>query len=155
MIYKGGFMDNKELRKMNRKELLKIILAQTKRIEDLELEIKKVKGELNSKKIEIEEAGNIAEAALKLNKVFETAEIAAEQYIKAIKNKEDKDYQKMLKEYEKEKKRMLKKVESDCLKKREEADSYIKDIEMKVKAMVEGNKDLAKEIKIRKGKKKA
>lgn len=155
MIYKGGFMDNKELRKMNRKELLEIILAQTKRIEDLELEIKKVKGELNSKKIEIEEAGNIAEAALKLNKVFETAEIAAEQYIKAIKNKEDKDYQKMLKEYEKEKKRMLKKVESDCLKKREEADSYIKDIEMKVKAMVEGNKDLAKEIKIRKGKKKA
>ena len=116
-------MDNKELRKMNRKELLEIILAQTKRIEDLELEIKKVKGELNSKKIEIEEAGNIAEAALKLNKVFETAEIAAEQYIKAIKNKEDKDYQKMLKEYEKEKKRMLKKVESDCLKKKEEADN--------------------------------
>ena len=155
MIYKGGFMDNKELRKMNRKELLEIILAQTKRIEDLELEIKKVKVELNSKKIEIEEAGNIAEAALKLNKVFETAEIAAEQYRKAIKNKEDKDYQRMLKEYEKEKKRMLKKVESDCLKKREEADSYIKDIEMKVKEMIEGNKDLAKEIKIRKGKKKA
>lgn len=155
MIYKGGFMDNKELRKMNRRELLEIILAQTKRIEDLELEMKKVKGELNSKKIEIAEAGNIAEAALKLNKVFETAEIAAEQYRKAIKNKEDKDYQKMLKEYEKEKKRMLKKVESDCLKKKEEADNYIKDIEMKVKEMVEGNKELAKEIKIRKGKKKA
>ena len=138
MIYKGGFMDNKELRKMNRKELLEIILAQTKRIEDLELEIKKVKGELNSKKIEIEKA-----------------EIAAEQYRKAIKNKEDKDYQKMLKEYEKEKKKMLKKVESDCLKRKEEADNYIKDIEMKVKEMIEGNKDLAKEIKIRKGKKKA
>lgn len=48
-------MDNKELRKLGRKDLLEIILAQTKRIEELETELKKTNSELNSKKIAIEE----------------------------------------------------------------------------------------------------
>ena len=47
-------MDNKELRKLGRKDLLEIILAQTKRIEELETELKKTNSELNSKKIAIE-----------------------------------------------------------------------------------------------------
>ena len=48
-------MDNKELRKLGRKDLLEIILAQTKRIEELETELKKTNSELNSKKIAIEQ----------------------------------------------------------------------------------------------------
>lgn len=40
-----------------------------------------------SRSIELEEAGNIAEAALKLNKVFEAAQDAADQYIYNLKQR--------------------------------------------------------------------
>ena len=47
-----------------------------------------------SRVIELEEAGNIAEASLKLNGIFEAAQRAAEQYLINIKRIADSDYQK-------------------------------------------------------------
>ena len=63
-------MEAKDLRKIKRKELLELMLAQAKRIEELENNLTKVTNELNSKKIKIKESGSIAEASLKLNLVF-------------------------------------------------------------------------------------
>lgn len=44
-----------------------------------------------NRQIELEEAGSIAEAALRLNKVFETAQKAADQYILNLKQRCEKD----------------------------------------------------------------
>ena len=53
-------MNNKELRKLNRKDLLEILLEQTKRIEELEIELEKVKNELTERKSSLKEVGSLA-----------------------------------------------------------------------------------------------
>lgn len=78
-------METKELRKLNKKDLLELLLLQKKRIDDLEKEVSKLKNDLKNKKIDIEKSGNIAEAALKLNNIFEVAQKAADQYLYNIK----------------------------------------------------------------------
>ena len=74
-------MPEKELNKLNRKQLLELLLRQTERVEALEQELNETKQKLEDRRITEMEAGSIAEAALKLNKVFEAAEAAAAQYV--------------------------------------------------------------------------
>ena len=74
-------MTEKELKKLNRKQLLELLLRQTERVEALEQELNETKQKLEDRRITEMEAGSIAEAALKLNKVFEAAEAAAAQYV--------------------------------------------------------------------------
>jgi hypothetical protein len=78
-------MTDKELKRLRRAELLEMLLEQTKRVEELEAELEKKNRELEDKRVSISEAGNIAEAALKLNGVFEAAQRAAEQYLENVK----------------------------------------------------------------------
>ena len=79
-------MEQKDLKKIKRAELLELMLAQAQRIKELEIELTKVREELNSKKLKIKESGSIAEASLKLNKVFESAQLAADQYYDGFKD---------------------------------------------------------------------
>ena len=73
------------LRKMKRKDLLEILLLQNKKINELEKELSNTKALLERKEIIIYESGSIAEASLKLNKVFEVAQKAADDYLKGVK----------------------------------------------------------------------
>ena len=77
-------MDDRDLRKLNRQELLEILLELTQENEELKAELEKTNRKLQSKRIALEEAGNIAEASLRLNRVFEAAQNAADQYIKNL-----------------------------------------------------------------------
>ena len=79
-----------DVKKMSRKDLLELLVAQSKKIDELELELEQTKTLLNSKQIMISEAGSIAEASLRLNKIFELAQEAADQYLENIKNVNDK-----------------------------------------------------------------
>lgn len=74
-------MTDKELRHLRRSELLELLLEQTRRCAALELRIEELEGQLEERKIRIKESGSIAEAALKLNHVFEAAEAACRQYV--------------------------------------------------------------------------
>lgn len=76
----------KNLRKLKRKDLLEILLLQNKKIEELEEELNSTKQLINSREIIISQSGSIAEASLKINKIFEVAQIAADDYLKSIKN---------------------------------------------------------------------
>jgi len=78
-----------DLKKMSRRDLLEILVLQSKKIDSLEEELDKVNEQLSSKQILLKEAGTIAEASLKLNKVFETAQQAADQYLENIKKIEE------------------------------------------------------------------
>jgi len=80
-------VDDKRLKKISKKELLEILLAQAKKIEELETELKEVKEELNSRRIEIKKSGSIAEAALKLNGIFELAQKTADEYVENVKER--------------------------------------------------------------------
>ena len=69
---------------MKRVDLLDIMVIQSKENESLKSQLDEALEELNERKIQINEAGSIAEAALQLNKVFEAAEKAGSQYLENI-----------------------------------------------------------------------
>lgn len=77
-------MTDKELRKLNRKELLEILLEQQKKIDALEAELKEKNEELESRRVKISNAGSIAEAAVSMTNLFEEAEKAVEIYLANI-----------------------------------------------------------------------
>ena len=58
-------MTDKELRRLHREDLLQILIAQQKQIEDLSAALEDSEKALNDRKIAIEESGSLAEAALK------------------------------------------------------------------------------------------
>ena len=70
-----------------------------------------VNKELESKRIIIKESGSIAEASLKINKVFETAQLAADQYLENIKRLLT-EQEKINSKLEKEKDKLKKKTTS-------------------------------------------
>ncbi len=78
-------MTEKELRKLNRKQLLELLLRQTERTEHLQKKLNEAEEKIKDKLLIETEAGSIAEASLKLNGVFEAAEAAASQYLENIK----------------------------------------------------------------------
>lgn len=78
-------MTDKELRKLKRIEILELLLEQSRENERLKAEIAAVNKKLEDKEIAIKESGSIAEAALKLNGIFEAAQKAADQYLENLK----------------------------------------------------------------------
>ena len=84
-------LSDKELRRLKRAELLEMLLEQSRENEALmtELEeknriIEALNLKLENRKIDLKNAGTIAEASFKLNGVFEAAEKAAEQYLENL-----------------------------------------------------------------------
>lgn len=77
-------MTDRELRKLSRAELLELLLEQMRENERLQTELETARKQLAEKKLEIDEAGSIAEASLRLNGVFQAAQDACAQYIENI-----------------------------------------------------------------------
>ena len=126
-------MKLKELRKANRKELLEIILAQTNRIEELEIALDDVSKKLNSKKIIMKESGSLAEATIKLSEIFEHADLVAEEYLEKVKENcliMEKETKKECREI---KKKMIAEAEKKCQKLEEQAKKQITQKEKKSK----------------------
>ncbi len=74
----------KEFRKLKRTDLIEIIAQYQQREEKLTKENEKLRCQLEEKQIRIRKAGSIAQASLALNRVFEDAQNAAEQYLQNI-----------------------------------------------------------------------
>lgn len=74
-------LQEKDLNKLKRSELLEIMLAQSEEIDRLREELAKKDAELQDRTIKIGQAGSIAEASLALTKVFEEAQKAADLYL--------------------------------------------------------------------------
>ena len=106
-------MNDKNLKKLNRRQLLEILLDQTKRIEELEIELENTKEKLNDKNVRINNVGSLAEAALILGDIFKAADEAIAIQMKNIENiaiEEEKRVKKELREYKKkEKEKFIKK----------------------------------------------
>lgn len=88
-------MTDRELRKLNRAELLEMLISVSKENENLKKALSDTEEKLNSREILINEAGSIAEASLVLNGVFEDAQKACEQYIENI-NRTNSECEKIL-----------------------------------------------------------
>ena len=74
-------MTEKELLKLKRSEMLEIMLAQSREIDDLRKELEETKAALEDRKIKVRKAGSLAEASLQLTNIFEEAQRAADLYV--------------------------------------------------------------------------
>lgn len=99
-------MTDKELRRLSRSELIDIIY-------ELKVENEELYKEKSEKTIAMEEAGSIAEAALGINRVFEAAQAAADQYVSSIIAMQ-KELRTRVSETEKECERILARTEEEC-----------------------------------------
>ena len=77
-------MTDKELKKLSRAELLELLLVQSKEIEHLRSRLEKAEQRLADRELRVQEAGDIAQAALAVNGVMEAAQAAAKQYLDNI-----------------------------------------------------------------------
>ena len=80
----GRNMTEKELKKLGRSELLELLILQTKRTEELELQVEELTRQLQDRQLTEKNAGTLAEAAMQVNGVFEAADAAAKQYVENI-----------------------------------------------------------------------
>lgn len=77
-------MTDKELRRLHRSELLEMLISLTeenRRLNDL---LEQTRSQLRDRQITIENAGSLAEAALSLSGIFQTADAAAQQYLESV-----------------------------------------------------------------------
>ena len=84
-------MTDKELRRLSRSELLEMLLSLTEENEKLKIKLEQAEDQLRDRRILIDKAGSIAEAALQLNNIFEDADRAVQQYLENVRRMTEED----------------------------------------------------------------
>ena len=84
-------MTDHELKKLSRSDLLELLIAQSREMDQLreqlqqtEEQLQQTEEQLNCRQIELNEAGSLAEASLQLNGIFQAAQDAASRYLENI-----------------------------------------------------------------------
>lgn len=83
-------MTDKELKRLKRVDLFELLIAQSRENDRLRAELEEARSKLEARELTLKQTGSIAEAALRLNKVFEAAQAAADQYILSVKAQAEK-----------------------------------------------------------------
>ena len=82
-------MTDKELRKLRRDDDAERLLKVQNLIDDLNAQLEQGKQALADRDLAIQESGSLAEAALKMNGVFEAAQTAADDYLQQMRKRAD------------------------------------------------------------------
>lgn len=77
-------MTKQQLRKLGRRDLIALLLEVSEENELLRKQLTEANRRLTNREIKLKHAGSIAEAALRLNGIFEAAQAAADQYLDTI-----------------------------------------------------------------------
>lgn len=91
-------MTDKEFKRLSRAQLIDIIYQFQLEQERLLAENEKLKKALADKRILVNNSGNIAEAALEIHNVMQSAQSAAEHYLEEIQRRVDSEYQTIMKD---------------------------------------------------------
>ena len=78
-------MTDKEFKRLSRSQLIDIIYQLQLQMDNLTQQNQKLEQQLADKRLRLNNAGNIADAALEINDCFRSAQNAAEQYLNEIK----------------------------------------------------------------------
>ena len=82
-------MTEKELKKLNRYQLLEMLIIQTERANELEKKLEEAQAKLDSRDVQMTVIGSIAEASIHLSGVLEAAQNAADLYLRAAQERID------------------------------------------------------------------
>ena len=77
-------MINKELKRLNRRELIDVIYQLKKNEEQMQEQIAALEAELQDRRIRISVAGSVAEAAMDITDIFSVAQSTADIYLREI-----------------------------------------------------------------------
>ena len=138
-------MTDKELRRLSRSELLEMLIAQTEENDRLKIRLEQAEAQLRDRRISIDKAGSLAEAALSLNGVFQAAEAAAQQYlenIQRISGQQDAICRSMEEKAEKETAQMRQEAQAYSQKVHAEADAYWKQVAARAAKLLEDQNSL-------------
>lgn len=148
-------MTKKELKKLSREDLLEILIAQSTELESCKERLAEAEEALEMREIAINKAGSIAEASLMLSGIFDSAQIACQQYTDNIRRLSERQEavcaameaqarvkaEEILKEAEKTRKNMIGKTVVDCdvmrKKAKEESERYWADIYSKLRTILD------------------
>ena len=142
-------MTDKELRRLSRSELLEMLIAQTEENDRLKIRLEQAEAQLRDRRISIDKAGSLAEAALSLNGVFQAAEAAAQQYlenIQRISGQQDAICRSMKEKAEKETAQMRQEAQAYSQKVHAEADAYWKQVAARAAKLLEDQNSLREMI---------
>ena len=76
-------MTEKDIKKLNRYQLLELLIVQTDRADKLQAKLDTLEKQFQDKELQISSLGSIAEASLQVKGVFQAAQEAADMYIEA------------------------------------------------------------------------
>ena len=110
-------MNDKELRKLNRQDLLRLLLEAEKEKRRLSEALEDAQAQLEDRRLRLSEAGNLAQAALNLNGVFEAAQRAADEYLDNVRAESERQLEESRRaavERLERSRRMLAETESRC-----------------------------------------
>ena len=142
-------MTDKELRRLSRRELLEMLIAQTAENEQLKTRLEQAEAQLRDRRIAIDKAGSLAEAALSLNGVFQAAEAAAQQYlenIQRISGQQDELCRALKEKAEKETAQIRQEAKAYSQKVHAEADDYWKQVVARAAKLLEDQNSLREMI---------
>ena len=105
-------MNEKEMKRLSRADLLELLLQERRENESLHAEIESLREQLEDRTIKIQKAGSIAEASLQLSGIFDTAQKAAEQYLENIRLL-SREQEKICKQMEAETEEKCRKLETE------------------------------------------
>ena len=135
-------MTDKELKRLNRRELLEMLIMQSKKIDRMQTEIDELNQKLSKRDLVISESGSIAEASIKINNVFANAQTAADQYLKNVYN--------LHADKEKECRILREKTEAECRgmekQAKEQAQQYLEQTKQMIDSGVSDFKERMKEM---------
>ena len=90
-------MTDKEFKRLSRSQLIDIIYQLQLKQEELTADNEKLSKALDDKRLRINKAGNIAEAALEIHNVMQATQDAAAHYLEEIQIRADNEYQRVMK----------------------------------------------------------
>lgn len=77
-------MTEKELKKLNRYQLLELLLVQSAKIDELQAQLDEAQHKIDAHEIQMTVVGSIAEASVKIGGVFEAAQKTADIYLETL-----------------------------------------------------------------------
>lgn len=120
-------MADKELKRLRRDELLELLIAQAEENEKLYAKLEEAQSALESKKLALDNAGTLADAAISVNGIFNQADAAATQYlenIQAMQKEQEACCRELTEQAKTEAARLVSEAKDYADQRRSEADAY-------------------------------
>ena len=115
-VWRIDNMTDKEFKRLNRAQLIEIIYQFQMKVDKLTEQNQELERELADKRLRLSSAGNIAEAALKMNDCFRSAQNAAEQYLnemKTIREETEAEQHRILSQTQEQRERILSQTQEE------------------------------------------